>query len=150
MAKKIDSEVTSDDILGKDALDSEGEILGVILKLHIDRDKKSLTGITVDQGLTKPNLFVGIQFVKNIGVDSVFLDYIPYTKYKGMKVITHEGDMFGTVVDVTVSDRNLESITVSKKARLNSEKYIIRASSIKSISTQILLRKGAAVNKLEK
>ncbi|MGM5479897.1 MAG: PRC-barrel domain-containing protein [Nanobdellota archaeon] len=140
--QKLLKEVTSDDILGKDALDSEGEILGVVLKLHIDRKEKQLTGITIDQGFMKPNLFVGIDYVKNFGIDSIFLDYIPRTKYVGLKVINAQGNVIGMVQDVSVIKGKLKTIHVSKN-KLSSHKQTISAKHIKSINTQVLLKKSS-------
>ena len=41
---------TSDDILGKEAIDPDGTILGIVTKLHIGKDDKKVTGITIDMG----------------------------------------------------------------------------------------------------
>lgn len=92
--------ITSDDILGKVAIDSEGEMLGVIMKLHIERVSKSITGITVDQGTLKPDLFIGMDYIKRFGVDAVFLTRAPPDKYNSMKVITRSGKWIGTVAEV--------------------------------------------------
>ena len=142
--------LTSDDILGKDAVDNEGDILGVVIKLHIDKENKTLTGITVDQGFMKPNLFVGIAYVRNFGVDTVFLNYIPRTKCKGMNVITAKGEHVGVVVDVGMNKGKLKAITVAKNRFSRKHKKIISANDIAEISTQILLKEGADVNNIEK
>ncbi|MFP4119174.1 MAG: PRC-barrel domain-containing protein [Candidatus Woesearchaeota archaeon] len=141
--------LTSDDILGKDAVDKEGDILGVIIKLHITKSQKALTGITIDQGFMKPNLFVGIEYVRNFGVDTVFLNYVPRTKCKGMRVITAEGKNIGVVIDVKMKRGKLQAITVARNKLAKRKKKMIPASDIKEISTQILLKKEAQVNDVE-
>ena len=109
--KKI---ITSDDILGKDAVDPDGEVLGVIIKLHIDKEFKKMTGITIDEGFMKPNLFVGISYIKNFGVDSVFLSKIPTTKHIGLSVLDSKGKLIGTVKSVKSKRHKVMAIEISR------------------------------------
>ncbi len=110
----ISDSITSDDILGKDAIDPEGEILGVVMKLHIDRIQKRITGITIDQGFMKPDLFVGLDYVKTFGVDTVFLSKVPYDKYIGMEVVTEDGITVGRVKDIISEYNQLKGLVVRK------------------------------------
>ncbi len=129
--------ITSDDILGKVALDSRGGELGTVVKLHIDKKKKKLTGITIDQGFLKPDLFIGLDFIKTFGVDAVLLSEIPLDTLKGTKVLTVEGSMVGSVKDVVRKGNAIVKliITMGKKT------VEVRASHIKHIGQRIILRK---------
>ncbi|MEE9525871.1 MAG: PRC-barrel domain-containing protein [Candidatus Woesearchaeota archaeon] len=129
MAKEI---ITSDDILGKDAIDPDGEVLGVITKLHIDKTNKSIVGITIDQGFMKPDLFIGVSYVKNFGVDSIFLSKIPTSKYAGLKVIDAKGKTIGKVRKV-ISKRNKVEAIIIKKG-------LISASDIHEIGVSVILK----------
>lgn len=132
--KKI---ITSDDILGKDAVDPDGQVLGVVIKMHIDKEFKKITGITIDEGFMKPNLFVGISYIKNFGVDSVFLSKIPTQKYIGLKVIDSKGKEIGKVKKVRAKRYKVNAIEVSAGIRKRS---LIFSSEIKEIGEKIILK----------
>ena len=89
--------ITSDDILGKEALDPDGEFIGIVMKLHIDRKKKELIGITVDQGFMKPDLFIGLDSIEKFGIDALFINRISFSKYEGCSVYTPSGNKAGNV-----------------------------------------------------
>jgi len=128
--------ITSDDILGKDAVDPDGQILGVITKLHIDKDSKQLVGITIDQGFMKPNLFFGLKYIKNFGVDTVFLSKIPTEKYIGLDVLDEKGKFIGSVKKVTTKRNKVTSIEVHRGMR----KFSIASSDIQEISEGVILK----------
>jgi sporulation protein YlmC with PRC-barrel domain len=102
-----DNSLTSDDILGKKAVDSDGEILGIVTKLHIDNPKKSITGITIDQGFMKPDLFIGLNYIRYFGVDAVLLNEYPLDKVKGLAVYTESGKLLGSVSDIHREENKL-------------------------------------------
>ena len=103
---KQDELITSDDILGKEIIDSTGEILGVIQKLHIDKQKKEITGVTIDQGFMRPDLFIGLEYIKQFGIDTVFLNTYPKEKIIGMNVIDKNGKQIGHVTDIDYKSKN--------------------------------------------
>jgi len=133
--------ITSDDILGKEAVDPEGEILGIVTKVHIHKETKRLLGMTVDQGFMKPDLFVGINNVKNFGVDSVFLGKVPTEKFKGLEVITSAGRVVGTVKDVKSKRNKVEEIHMAGKG-IRGGVIIIPASEIRELGESVVLKKG--------
>lgn len=130
--------ITSDDILGKMALDSQGGILGTVVKLHIDKQAKKMTGITVDQGFLKPDLFVGINYITTFGVDAIFLSRVPLDTLKGKQVLTVNGSLVGLVKSIEHKNNNLSLIflVVGKKT------IAIKSIHIKEIGQSIILRKN--------
>ena len=139
--------ITSDDILGKDAVDLDGEILGVIIKLHIDKDSKQLSGITIDQGFMKPNLFVGMNYVKNFGVDSVFLSKIPATKYIGLSVLDSKGKLVGTVKNVSSKRHKVKAIEISKGL---GKRFAVSSSDIQEIGETVILKPDYKIKEVSK
>lgn len=138
--KKI---ITSDDILGKEAVDPEGDIIGVVMKLHIDKDNKKLLGITIDQGFMKPDIYIGMHYIKNFGVDTVFLNKIPTDKFRGLDVITSEGKVVGTVREVKSKRHKVEEIIIAKKGiPMLKQRFVIPASSIEEIGESVVLKKS--------
>ena len=138
--------ITSDDILGKDVVDPEGQIVGVSIKLHIDKDSKKLTGITIDEGFMRPNLFVGMSYIKNFGVDSVFLSKVPTEKYVGLKVLDSKGKLIGTVKKVNSKRYRVDSIEIAKGL---SQRFIINSNDIEEIGESVILKPNYKVEKVE-
>ena len=100
MKKQKKNIITSDDILGKDVIDSDGDIIGVSSKIHIDARTKQIVGLTVDEGFMKPDLYIGLEYVKTLGVDSLLLKTSPKEKIRGLKVLNSKGNKIGFVEDV--------------------------------------------------
>lgn len=134
--------ITSDDILGKTAVDPNGSLLGTVVKLHIDNNNKTIQGITVDQGFMRPDLFVGIEHVRRFGIDAVLLSSIPYDRLKGKRVLSAKGVILGTVAKVVTDGPDLKTLVLSKKTRaFKREESEVNAREVKEIGQTIILRK---------
>jgi len=128
--------ITSDDILGKDVVDSEGEIIGVVQKIHIEKKSQQITGLTVDEGFMKPDLFIGLEYVKNFGIDSVFLNMIPKEKYVGLRVFDNKGVDLGAVSKVEAKGSKILGIEVRSKFKV----FKVPVSKIKKILGNVILK----------
>lgn len=130
--------ITTDDILGKDVIDKDGAIIGIVQQIHIDKESKSIMGITVDEGFMKPDLFVGIQNIKLFGIDSVILTMTPNQTFKGLLVFDSKGKQIGVVSKVitTAKSAKVKSLEVRSGARTR----LILAKDIKSIGMNVLLK----------
>lgn len=131
---------TSDDILGKDAIDPEGGILGVIIKLHIDKPSKTITGITIDQGFLKPNLFIGIDYIKHFGIDTVLLNKVPTDTYYGLEVLTNSGRNIGRVQDIIFHKNKIKTLIVTVKKPFKTIEVRISASDIVEIGANVIVK----------
>lgn len=133
---------TSDDILGKTAVDPAGTLLGTVVKLHVDERKKSILGITVDQGFMKPDLFVGIDHVRRFGVDAVLLSGMPYHLLKGKRVLSAKGEQLGSVSKVLVDGAELRSLMVRRRSgAFRSQEVEVDAREVKEVGETIILRR---------
>lgn len=133
--------ITSDDILGKDAVDPEGEIIGVVQKLHIDKEDKNIVGITIDEGFMKPDLFVGIDLIRTFGVDSILLKKSPVDKIKGLRVFDPDGKDVGFVASVIKGrSNNVKGIVV--KNNILGKNIMIDNSEIKQIGFNVILKRN--------
>lgn len=94
--------ITTDDILGKDVIDPDGDILGVVLTVHVDETACDVTGLTIDQGFGEPHLYVGVNHVDRFGVDAIFLENRPMANLGGEDVYTESGEYLGEVTSVNV------------------------------------------------
>lgn len=140
--------ITSDDVLGKEAVAPNGAILGTVVKLHISNKTKQIVGLTIDMGFMKPDLFVGIEFVKHFGIDAVLLSRLPTDTLKGLSVLTPEGKEIGIVKKVELVRTQIKEIIVSSKEGVFSRSYAhISASHIDKIGGSIILKKGYKLRK---
>jgi sporulation protein YlmC with PRC-barrel domain len=130
--------ITSDDILGKDVFDTDGQILGVVQQLKIDKKKKLIVGILIDQGFMRPDLFIGLKHIRNFGIDSVFLSESPKPKIKGLEVYDSAGKKLGYIKNYEADDLNLKSILIKK--HLLSKTYRLKANTIKKIGFSVILK----------
>lgn len=129
--------ITSDDILGKDAIDPDGSILGTVIKLHIDHKNMEIMGITVDMGLLKPDLYIGRDNISFFGIDAVLLKSVPYDKYKGLAVIDSHGKEIGTVFKVIVEEGDVKEIIVSHRL---GKKMEIPFKDVKEVGESVVLK----------
>lgn len=141
--------ITSDDILGKEAVDPEGQILGIVTKVHINKEAKKLLGMTVDQGFMKPELFIGLHYVKNFGVDAVFLNKVPTDKFRGLDVLTSKGEIVGKVKSVKAKRHKVQEIIVAKKGVLG-KSFSIAASDIETISSSVILKERYRLKEIQR
>lgn len=131
--------ITSDDILGKEAIDPEGQVLGIVMKLHIDKDQKKLLGITIDQGFMKPDLFIGMQYVQQFGVDAVILNRVPSDKLRGLEVLTSNGTHVGKVKEVLMKGARIDALVVSTGL---TKEVTIPVSTTKEIGVRVILKRS--------
>ena len=112
--KKIDNAITSDDILGKDVLDSSGKLIGVAEKIFIDPETFNIIGIEVDKGILHKGLTIGKGYIKKITPHIIFLKTSIAYEMKGMTVFDVNGVRVGKVTDVTLqgSKNVIKSIEV--------------------------------------
>lgn len=132
--------ITSDDILGKDVIDTDGQVLGIAQQLRIDKRTKRILGLIVDQGFMKADLFIGLDFIQNFGVDSVFLNTTPKPKLKGLRVYGRYGKKIGTIIKVEEENNELNAIQV--KSLPLGKCYQIPGKEIMTIGYSVILKKG--------
>ena len=140
--------ITSDEILGKEAIDPAGSILGIITKVHIDKKKMKVTGITIDMGLLKPDLFVGSNYIKHFGIDAILLKRVPVDKFKGLKVLTEGGEIVGKVKDIVTDKKKIKEFVITSN-KIWDGQYIITYHDIKEIGDSIILKLKHKMRKKE-
>jgi len=140
--RKLGDIITSDDILGKDVIDSEGEAIGVSTKIHIDNRKQTIIGLTIDQGFMKPELYVGLEYVKKFGVDSILLNTSPKSKVRGLKVLDSNGKRIGYVDDIINIGKTNRFQGINIKESAFKKAYTVKSKYIKEIGHSVILRKN--------
>lgn len=108
--------LTSDDILGKEVIDSNGSFIGVIETLYIDNENLKIAGIGVDKGFLRKELVIGSRYIEKITPHAVFLNIRPAYKIKGMAVYDSKGNKVGKVssVEMTEKGNKIKNLVISK------------------------------------
>mgnify|MGYP001572748865 CR=1 FL=1 len=102
--KDLDNAITSDDILGKDVIDSSGSFIGVSEKVFIDKEILDFVGISVDKGFLKKNLLIGKDYIGKIAEHAIFLKIRVAYEIRGMEVFDKNGKKVGNVKDIELKD----------------------------------------------
>ena len=135
----LNNTVTSDDVLGKEVIDSEGEFLGVVEMLHLDPNLVEVAGITIDKGFLKSGLVIGKDYIERIAPHAIFLKIRPFFKLKGMIVFDSLGEKIGVVSKAVLQENKnqIESLLVNVSSL--GREVLIPADLIKSIGENVFL-----------
>ena len=107
MVNAIEGAITSEDILGKNVIDSNGRFLGVSDKLYIEPKTMLVLGISVDKGFLRKGMIIATSYVREVAKHAIFLNIEPLFLLKGKEVFDCHGDEVGKVTDVeSVRDTN--------------------------------------------
>ena len=130
LTSKLQGAITSEDVLGKDVIDSSGVFIGVSDKFYIDPKTMIILGISVDKGFLQKGFIISTQYISEVAKHAVFLNMHPVALHKGKTVFGLNGANIGKIVSVElVQDTNsIKSIIVrrgifGKRIKI-SEKYI--------------------------
>lgn len=98
--RRLEGSITSDDILGKNVIDSQGGLAGVAEKLFIDPVTLNVLGIEVDKGILHKGLSIGKGYIKKVTPHAIFLNTTIVYEMKGMQVFDINGAHLGKVKSV--------------------------------------------------
>jgi len=111
--------ITSDDILGKDVIDSTGTFLGVVDKLFIANNPLEIAAISIDKGLLEKGLVVSKTYIERVSKYAVFLSITPLFLLQNKRVYTATGHYVGQVSGITQNESKknaFDSIIVKRKS----------------------------------
>ncbi|MBX4212148.1 PRC-barrel domain-containing protein [Candidatus Pacearchaeota archaeon] len=131
--------ITSDDILGKEVIDMNGEFLGIVETLFIHPDKIELMGIQIDKGFLKSGLIVGKDHILKVTPHAVFLKIKPALNVKGLKVFDSEGKDVGTVTGLIVKPGTNEIEHLTLYSSFFKRKIVINSDLINFIGYNVFL-----------
>ena len=137
--KELQNTIMSDDILGKNVVDTEGEIIGVVEKIHIDPKKMELVGISVDKGIVKKGLAIGKDYINKVTDHAVLLNIKPSYQFRNMFVFDKYGIKVGKVADINLDGDKNDMTSLIVKTRVF-KKEVINADLIDKIGHNIILK----------
>src|SRR3989338_8769014 len=142
--KNHDGAITTEEILGKDVLDIEGNLVGIVDKIFIDPISLDFVGISVDKGFIRRGLTIGKNYISKIAKHAVFLKIRVAYETKGMTVFDRDGKVVGVVtsIDLYGSKNKIKNLHV-KTGFINSltnNELVIPYTSVKEIGENIILK----------
>jgi len=138
--KKLIGAITSEDVLGKDVLDSEGKLLGVSDKFYLDPKTLRVLGLSIDKGFLRSGLIISTDHVREVAKHAVFLNAQPVTRVRGMEVFDSDGARVGVVRYIELADDlNVIDAVLVKTGIFHNGKLRIPKRHIKKIETNVLL-----------
>ena len=141
--KALNNTITSEDILGKDVIDTEGAFIGIAEKVFIDPKFLAFAGISIDKGLIRSGLTIGKSYIDRIEDNAIFLKIKVAYDIKGKLVFDKDGKEVGTVssIDLYGEKNKIKNIYVNPYHILFSfkDKIIIPADCIKTIGDNVIL-----------
>lgn len=135
--------LTSDDILGKEVIDLEGEFIGVSDVLYMNDKTFDVIGVSVDKGFLKKGLIIGKNYIDRVTPYAIFLKIKPAYKIKGMEVFDVKGKKIGLVTQVNFNGKSnsIKEIVVKKSMFKN---VVIPANYIERVGYNVLLNVAEA------
>lgn len=109
--------ITSEDILGKDVLDTDGVNIGVVDRLFLNPDSVDILGISVDKGFLRDGLIIGTKHIAEITDHAIFLNIRPAFRLQGSHVFDVDGDLVGSVKEVALNEaqNSIEELVVKPR-----------------------------------
>ena len=140
--RDLSKTLTSEDLLGKDVIDFNSTVIGVVEKVLIDPKTLDFVGISIDKGFLKKGITIGRNYIEEIKEHAVFLKIRVSYEVKGKFVFDSEGKMVGRVssVDLYENMNKIVSLMVRKNSLLFSGKQMIIPSRyIRTIGENVML-----------
>lgn len=141
--KKLEGFITSDDILGKDVIDSLGETLGVVEKVFIGGKNLDFAGIAIDKGLFKQGISIGKDYIDRVTEYAVILNTSIMFELKGKFVFDSEGEKLGTICKVTTYESKNVIQSLEIQAGMG-RTLIVPADIIARVDESVILSVSAA------
>jgi sporulation protein YlmC with PRC-barrel domain len=141
-SKNPEKTITSEDILGKDVIDIDGAIIGVVEKVLISPAALELVGISVDKGFLRKGLTIGKKYISKITPHAVVLNIRVSHEIKGKKVYDNEGMMIGVVTSIDLEGETnvLAGINVRRRLIMGGKELSIPVKHIRTIGEGVMLR----------
>lgn len=138
-SKDLDNALTTDDLLGKEIIDSEGGFIGVAEKVFIDPKDFDFIGVGIDKGFLKKGLAIGRNYIDKITEYAVFLNITVSLEVRGMRVFDSDGKDLGVVSDVELTGNTNKINALGIKQGLFGKRIIIPYNYVEKVGDGVIL-----------
>ncbi len=139
-SKDLDKALTSDDLLGKEIIDSEGDFIGIAEKVFIDPEDFDFIGVGIDKGFLRKGLAIGRSYIDKITKYAVFLNIKVSFEIMGLKVFDSDGKALGVVSEVELIENSNKINAIAIKYGFFKKKIIIPYTYVDKIGYGVILK----------
>lgn len=125
-------------IVGKRVISKSGDVVGRVMQLRIDPDKRTLEGVVVRRKLFR-TLYICMSYVTRITDKALMLAIDPAALFKGRAVVSSDGKKFGTVAMLERAGETNEVVRVIVRRHLY-KKIAIPKESFSRFGTSLILK----------
>lgn len=136
---KLQGAITSEDVLGKDVIDSEGVFIGVSDKFYIDPKNMIILGVSVDKGFLRKGFIISTHYIREVSEHAVFLNMQPSTLHKGKDVIGDDGVHIGKIMGVNLAQDTNSILSIVVRPGLFRKRFVIPNKYIASTRVNVFL-----------
>ena len=137
--RDLSKTITSEDLLGKEVIDSDGSFIGVIEKVLIDPRKLQFVGLSIDKGFLRKDFTIGKGYVEKVTAHAVFLKIKVSYDIKGKVVFDNEGVIIGKVTSIELYRHKNKIVNLFVKSSLFGKEKVIPAIYIKAVGENVML-----------
>jgi len=125
-------------LIGKRVLSKSGDVIGRVVQLRINPDKRTLEGVVVRRLAKK--IYLCMSYVTRITEEALMLGIDPVVLFKGRAVVTSDGKKFGVVYDLERIQQTNEITHVHLRRHLY-KKLSIPKEDFTRFGTSLILKK---------
>ena len=142
--RSLSEAITSEDILGKEVIDVDGDFIGIAEKVLINPKNFNSLGISIDKGFFKRGLTIGKGYIERVTPHAVFLKInVPYL-LKGKTVFDKDGKKVGVVssIDLHGAQNRIKELHVKSQTALPllKKEIVIPNNIIRNIGDNVILK----------
>ncbi len=126
-------------LVGKRVLSKSGDVIGRVMQLRIDPDKRTLEGVVVRRKLFL-TLYICMSYVTRVTDKALMLGIDPAALFKGRAVVSSDGKKFGTVAVLERAGETNEVVRVVVRRHLY-KKLAIPKEDFSRFGTSLILKR---------
>ncbi len=125
-------------LLGKRVLSKSGDVIGRVVQLRIDTNKRTLEGVVVRKGFIR-TMYVCMSYVTRITEQALMLGIDPAALFLGRSAVSADGKKFGTVIALERVNETNEVVSVTVR-RYFVQKITIPKEEFSRFGTSLILK----------
>lgn len=139
--RDLSKALTSEDLLGKDVIDYDSTIIGVVEKVLIDPKTLDFVGISIDRGFIRKGVTIGRDYIDEIKEHAVFLKIRMSYEVKGKIVFDSLGRVVGRVYSLELYENmnKIVSLIVRKSLLFGGKEILIPSKYVRAIGENVML-----------
>ena len=141
----IESTLNLSHLINKKVISIKGFVVGKVRNVRINT-KLVVEGVVVSRGLFNKPLYIGSSYFGKLSEEAIILTIDPFILFRGMKVLTNEGEVIGKIKEITRKNNTNDMGELVVKSMFR-KRFSIDSNYIKTIGSSIILKSNYNVPK---